>query len=46
MASETFLKIAKVTKSMFVVAHEAEQKPYITELIRQLPETCKDLEQS
>lgn len=44
MASETFLKIAKLTKHMFVIPHENEQKPYIYELIRLIPENCKDLE--
>ena len=44
MASETFLKIAKLTKHMFVVRHDADKDPYICELIRQLPENQKDLE--
>ena len=44
MASETFLKISKLTKHMFVVPHDNEQKPYLSELIRQIPENCRDLE--
>jgi exportin-1 len=45
MASETFLKISKLTKHMFVITHDSDQKPYIVELIKQTPENCKDLEQ-
>ena len=44
MASETFLKIAKLTKHMFVQRHEADKDPYVNELIRQIPENLKDLE--
>lgn len=44
MASETFLKISKLTKHMFVRPHDNEQQPYVNELIRQIPENCKDLE--
>lgn len=44
MASETFLKIAKLTKHMFVTRHDADKDPYVCELIRQLPDTQKDLE--
>ena len=44
MASETFLKIAKLTKDMFVTRNEKDQEPYINELIRQIPENFKDLE--
>jgi len=44
MASETFLKIAKLTKHMFVVPQDVNGQPYIHELIRQIPENCKDLE--
>ena len=45
MASETFLKIAKLTKQMFVLRHEQEKEPYVNELIRTIPENQKDLEQ-
>jgi len=45
MASETFLKISKLTKHMFVLTHDSELKPYVFELIRQIPENCRDLEQ-
>ena len=44
MASETFLKISKLTKEMFVQRHENEKDPYVNELIRQIPENQKDLE--
>lgn len=44
MASETFLKISKLTKHMFVIAHEGESEPYINDLIRSMPENYKDLE--
>jgi exportin-1 len=44
MASETFLKISKLTKHMFVVRHDAEKDPYVCELIKQLPDNQKDLE--
>lgn len=45
MASETFLKIAKLTKDMFVLRQDNEKEPYVNELIRQIPENQKDLEQ-
>jgi hypothetical protein len=45
MASETFLKIAKLTKHMFVQKHEADKDPYVYDLIRAIPENQKDLEQ-
>lgn len=45
MASETFLKISKQTKHMFVQRHDADKDPYVNELIRQIPENLKDLEQ-
>jgi hypothetical protein len=44
MASETFLKISKLTKHMFITKHETEKEPYVNELIRSLPEHLKDLE--
>lgn len=44
MASETFLKIAKLTKHKFVSPNDHEHEPYIHELIRSIPENCKDLE--
>lgn len=34
MASETFLKIAKLTKQQFIMKHESEREPYVYELIR------------
>lgn len=39
MASETFLKIAKLTKHMFIIRHETEKEPYVNELIRLIPES-------
>lgn len=44
MASETFLKISKLTKHMFVITHDHEKEPYVNELIRSTPENCRDLE--
>jgi hypothetical protein len=44
MASETFLKIAKLTKEMFIITNEKEQEPYVNELIRMIPENFKDLQ--
>lgn len=44
MASETFLKIAKLTKHMFVQTNEHDKEPYIYDLIRHLPENCRELE--
>jgi len=34
MASETFLKIAKLTKHMFVINNDSDKDPYVNELIR------------
>jgi len=45
MASETFLKISKLTKHMFIMKHDSEKEPYVNELIRSIPENLKDLEQ-
>ena len=44
MAAETFLKIAKLTKNMFITRNDSEKEPYINELIRQIPENQRDLE--
>jgi hypothetical protein len=44
MAAETFLKISKLTKHMFITRNDSEKEPYINELIRQIPENQKDLE--
>ena len=44
MASETFLKISKLTKHMFILKHDSEREPYIHELIRTIPDNLKDLE--
>lgn len=51
MAAETFLKIAKLTKHMFlrtdveaVHSGQAQQEPYVCVLIRGLPEHLRDLE--
>lgn len=44
MASETFLKISKLTKEMFTRIHDNEPQPYVLELINLIPQNCKDLE--
>ena len=44
MASETFLKIAKMTKHMFIQRNDNEKEPYVNELIRQIPDNQRDLE--
>ena len=44
MASETFLKIARLTKHKFVTLQDKEQEPYIYDLIRNLPINIKDLQ--
>jgi exportin-1 len=44
MASETFLKLSKLTKHMFVTTNEREKEPYINEMIRNLPTNLQDLE--
>lgn len=45
MASETFLKISKLTKHMFTQVHEQNTQPYVFDLINMVPEICKDLEE-
>lgn len=44
MASETFLKISKQTKHMFVQRQDGDKDPYVNELIRLVPDNLKDLE--
>lgn len=44
MASETFLKLSKLTKHMFVGLNDREKEPYIHEMIRNLPSHLQDLE--
>ena len=44
MAAETFLKISKLTKHMFVQKNDSDTIPYVNELIRQIPDNLKDLE--
>jgi exportin-1 len=44
MASETFLKIANLTKHMFIQRNDNEKEPYINELIRSIPDNLRDLE--
>jgi exportin-1 len=44
MASETFLKISKQTKHMFVMRQDGDKDPYVNELIRLIPDNLKDLE--
>jgi len=43
MASETFLKISKLTKHMFTQVIDGNQ-PYVIDMINMIPENCKDLE--
>lgn len=45
MASETFLKIAKLTKHMFISRNDNDKEPYVNDLIRHIPDNMKDLEQ-
>jgi exportin-1 len=44
MASETFLKISKLTKHMFIAQQESDKEPYVNDLIRHIPDNQKDLE--
>ena len=44
MASETFLKISKLTKHMFTIVNEPSQQPYVLDLISMIPDNSKDLE--
>jgi exportin-1 len=44
MAAETFLKIVKLTKHMFILRNDNDKEPYVNELIRQIPDNIRDLE--
>jgi exportin-1 len=44
MASETFLKISKLTKRMFITRNDYDKEPYVNDLIRQIPDNLRDLE--
>lgn len=44
MASETFLKLSKLTKHMFVQQQEKEKEPFLCALIRDLPTALNDLQ--
>ena len=44
MASETFLKLSKLVKQMFVTLNDKEKEPHINVLIATLPENVRDLE--
>jgi len=44
MASETYLKIAKLTKQMFVKVNDRDGEPFINTIIRNLPQSIKDLQ--
>lgn len=37
MASETYLKISKLTKRMFVTVNDRDGEPFINQIIRNLP---------
>ena len=43
MASETYLKIAKLTKQMFVKVNDRDGEPFINNIIRSLPQNLRDL---
>lgn len=43
MASQTFLTISELTKQMFVQIQRSESRPYIYELIDQIPDNMRDL---
>jgi exportin-1 len=43
MASQTFLTISELTKQMFVQIQRNEIRPYIYDLIEQIPENMRDL---
>ena len=43
MASETYLKISKLTREEFVKRHDKEQEPYVNVIIRDLPKICQRL---
>ena len=44
MASETFLKISKLTKHMFTQQNEGlKVQPYVLDLIQSIPENCNEL---
>ena len=44
MAAETYLKIAKLTKPMFIKTNEKDQEPYINDIIRRLDKNLEKLE--
>ena len=44
MAVETYLKIAKQTKHMFIQSNDKENEPYIFTIIRQLEKNLEKLE--
>ena len=44
MASETFLKLSKLTKHMFIQQQEKEKEPFLCALIRDLPNALNDLQ--
>ena len=44
MASETYLKISKLTKRMFVTVNDRDSEPFINKIIRDLPKNLKDLQ--
>jgi len=46
MSVDTFLKIARKCRRKFVVLQKEERRPFIEEIIENLPRTIKDLEQS
>ena len=44
MASETYLKIAKLTKQMFVKVNDRDTEPFIKTIISNLTTNLRDLQ--
>ena len=44
MAAETYLKIAKLTKHMFIRCNDKDQEPFINTIIRSLDKNLQKLE--
>ena len=43
MASQTFLKLSRLQKHMFIQLHDNEKEPFISVLIRDIPNTLQEL---
>lgn len=44
MASQTFLKLSRLQKHMFIQLHDNEKEPFISVLIRDIPNTLQELQ--